>query len=65
MIFLNCAQKHPRLNKLISPVGEQDPGLKLIPNHEDIPNDASEVRDIDLRLLKFEKKIASGSSGDL
>ncbi|PON60619.1 Phosphorylase kinase, gamma catalytic subunit [Parasponia andersonii] len=58
-------EKHPRLNYLISPVGEQKLGMKLISNHADIPNDAYEVRDIDLSLLKFERKIASGSFGDL
>lgn len=63
--FLITLEKHPRLNKLIPPVGEQEHGMKLIANHANIPNDASDGRDIDLHLLKFEKKIASGSSGDL
>ena len=53
------------MNKLIPPLGEQEHGMKLIANHANIPNDASDGRDIDLHLLKFEKKIASGSSGDL
>ncbi|XP_062101055.1 serine/threonine-protein kinase STY46-like isoform X2 [Humulus lupulus] len=57
--------EHPRLNQLISPVGEAETGMKLIFSHAEISNDGSEVRDVDLRLLKFEKKIASGSCSDL
>ncbi|XP_031475250.1 serine/threonine-protein kinase STY46-like [Nymphaea colorata] len=34
-------------------------------DHVKIPNDGTDVWEIDLRLLKFEKKIASGSYGDL
>ncbi|CAN6463935.1 unnamed protein product [Victoria cruziana] len=34
-------------------------------DHVKIPNDGTDVWEIDLRFLKFEKKIASGSYGDL
>ncbi|XP_060963078.1 serine/threonine-protein kinase STY46 isoform X3 [Cannabis sativa] len=57
--------EHPRLNQFISPAGQPETGMKLIFNHAEICNDGSEVRDLDLRLLKFEKKIATGSYSDL
>ncbi|XP_074275711.1 serine/threonine-protein kinase STY46-like [Silene latifolia] len=34
-------------------------------DHVEIPNDGTDVWEIDARLLKFEKKVASGSYGDL
>ncbi|XP_024024562.1 serine/threonine-protein kinase STY46 isoform X1 [Morus notabilis] len=58
-------EKHPGSKYLISPAGEQEVEVKSILNHVHIPNDVFDSRDIDLRLLKFEKKIASGSIGDL
>lgn len=34
-------------------------------NHVKIPTDETDVWEIDVRMLKFEKKVASGSYGDL
>ncbi|KAH9619603.1 hypothetical protein KSS87_012006, partial [Heliosperma pusillum] len=34
-------------------------------DHVEIPNDGTDVWEIDARLLKFEKKVASGSYSDL
>lgn len=50
---------------MIAPVGEQKPGVQFIPNHLNIPADENDLWEIDANLLKYEKKIASGSSGDL
>ncbi|KAF3446845.1 hypothetical protein FNV43_RR12025 [Rhamnella rubrinervis] len=59
-------EKHSRFNHhVIAPVGEQKPGVQFITNHLNIPADENDLREIDANLLKYEKKIASGSSGDL
>ncbi|XP_024922183.1 serine/threonine-protein kinase STY8 isoform X2 [Ziziphus jujuba] len=59
-------EKHSRLNyQAISPVGEQEHGVQFIHNHLNIPPDENDLWEIDASLLKYEKRIASGSSGDL
>ncbi|KAI8025342.1 Serine/threonine-protein kinase STY46 [Camellia lanceoleosa] len=51
---------------LSSPTAEQEQtGIKREPDHLTIPNDGTDVWEIDPQLLKFETKIASGSYGDL
>ncbi|XP_057966395.1 serine/threonine-protein kinase STY46 [Malania oleifera] len=48
------------------PLGEQEQRLiKCEPDHVTIPNDGTDVWEIDGKHLKFENKIASGSYGDL
>ena len=48
---------------MITPVREQELGVKLTHSHMP-PTDGSEIKDIDLSVLKFGKKIASGSFSD-
>ncbi|CAL5328864.1 serine/threonine-protein kinase STY46-like isoform X1 [Camellia sinensis] len=51
---------------LSSPTAEQEQtGIKREPDHLTIPNDGTDVWEIDPQLLNFEIKIASGSYGDL
>ncbi|KAF5951492.1 hypothetical protein HYC85_009436 [Camellia sinensis] len=51
---------------LSSPAAEQErTGIKREPDHLTIPNDGTDVWEIDPQLLNFEIKIASGSYGDL
>ncbi|GFY94540.1 ACT-like protein tyrosine kinase family protein [Actinidia rufa] len=51
---------------LLSPLAEpKQTGIKQEPNHLTIPNDGTDVWEIDPQLLKFETKVASGSYGDL
>ncbi|KAL6963654.1 Serine/threonine-protein kinase sty46 [Sarracenia purpurea var. burkii] len=51
---------------LSSPVDEpEQTGIKHEPDHLPIPNDGTDVWEIDYQLLKFETKVASGSYGDL
>ncbi|XP_068646104.1 serine/threonine-protein kinase STY46-like [Aristolochia californica] len=38
---------------------------KSVPEHVKIPTDGTDVWEIDIRLLRFENKVASGSYGDL
>lgn len=45
--------------------GEQQPQIESKADHVQIPNDGTDVWEIDPRLLKFESKVASGSYGDL
>ncbi|PIA35552.1 hypothetical protein AQUCO_03500126v1 [Aquilegia coerulea] len=40
-------------------------GVKANSDHVKIPTDETDVWEIDVRMLKFEKKVASGSYGDL
>ncbi|KAF9686665.1 hypothetical protein SADUNF_Sadunf02G0013000 [Salix dunnii] len=50
----------------VYPVAEQDQiGISLFSNHMNIPADSIDVWEIDAHQLLFEKKIATGSSGDL
>lgn len=50
----------------LSPVGELDhAGIKCEPDYLTIPNDGTDVWEIDPKRLKFGNKIASGSYGDL
>ncbi|KAJ6708674.1 SERINE/THREONINE-PROTEIN KINASE STY46-LIKE [Salix koriyanagi] len=50
----------------VYPVVEQDQiGTSLVSNHMNIPADSIDVWEIDAYQLLFEKKIATGSSGDL
>lgn len=52
--------------RALSPLGGFDQAvLKCEPDHLNIPNDGSDVWEIDPQHLKFEYKIASGSYGDL
>ena len=39
--------------------------IKYDTNHVAIPNDGTDVWEIDPKYLKFENKVASGSYGDL
>ncbi|XP_057494829.1 serine/threonine-protein kinase STY46-like [Actinidia eriantha] len=51
---------------LLSPLAEpKQTGIKHEPNRLTIPNDGTDVWEIDPQLLKFETKVASGSYGDL
>ncbi|GFS34699.1 ACT-like protein tyrosine kinase family protein [Actinidia rufa] len=51
---------------LLSPLAEPtQTGIKHEPNRLTIPNDGTDVWEIDPQLLKFETKVASGSYGDL
>ncbi|KAL6492993.1 hypothetical protein OROGR_032752 [Orobanche gracilis] len=52
--------------ELLFPAGGQGhSGFMLPPNHVELPYDESDVWESDASLLRFEYKIASGSSGDL
>ncbi|KAF3434774.1 hypothetical protein FNV43_RR21860 [Rhamnella rubrinervis] len=44
---------------------EPETMIKCEPDHLTIPNDGTDVWEIDLKHLKFENKVASGSYGDL
>lgn len=50
----------------VSPLGEHEQ-IEIIsePDHVTIPSDGTDVWEIDPQVLKFEKKVASGSYGDL
>ncbi|KAJ8767007.1 hypothetical protein K2173_012516 [Erythroxylum novogranatense] len=49
-----------------SPASEQEQRtIKPDPDHVSIPNDGTDVWEIDPKCLKFENKVASGSYGDL
>lgn len=49
-----------------SPTSEpEDTGMKSHPYHLKIPNDGTDVWEIDPKHLKFGSKVASGSYGDL
>lgn len=59
-------QKEPGTNhRSLSPVVEPETVIKCEPDHLTIPNDGTDVWEIDLKHLKFENKVASGSYGDL
>ncbi|KAF9621751.1 hypothetical protein IFM89_027605 [Coptis chinensis] len=60
-------EKKPLSNQdsLSSIIEHAQTGTKANPDHVKIPNDETDVWEIDVRLLKFEKKVASGSYGDL
>ncbi|KAK6922540.1 Serine-threonine/tyrosine-protein kinase, catalytic domain, partial [Dillenia turbinata] len=45
--------------------GPSQPGKESLSDYVKIPNDGTDVWEIDARLLKFENKVASGSYGDL
>lgn len=59
-------QRQPWPTFQSSPVSETDhSGIKCEPDHLTIPDDGTDVWEIDLKHLKFEKMVASGSYGDL
>ena len=59
-------QRQPWTNhQSSSPVFEPEIVIKCEPDHLTIPNDGTDVWEIDLKHLKFENKVASGSYGDL
>ncbi|XP_077220917.1 serine/threonine-protein kinase STY46-like isoform X1 [Tasmannia lanceolata] len=50
----------------LSSITEQvQTGMESVSGHVKIPTDGTDVWEIDVRLLKFENKVASGSYGDL
>ncbi|XP_028797639.1 serine/threonine-protein kinase STY46 isoform X2 [Neltuma alba] len=53
------------IQQSVSSVGEPDQVVKCEPDHLTIPNDGTDVWEIDPKHLKFGSKIASGSYGDL
>ncbi|XP_011034943.1 PREDICTED: tyrosine-protein kinase CSK-like isoform X1 [Populus euphratica] len=57
----------PKIEKnAVYPVAEQDQtGIRLVSNHMNVPADSIDVWEIDAHQLLFERKIATGSSGDL
>ncbi|GLT75297.1 hypothetical protein SLA2020_470310 [Shorea laevis] len=57
-------QSWPKQHSL-SPNCKEKMEIQLDPNHVAIPNDGTDVWEIDPKHLKFEKKVASGSYGDL
>lgn len=62
-----CLQKcfWPHLHTLSPHHDHEKVEIKCEPNHLRIPNDGTDVWEIDPKLLKFEHKVASGSYGDL
>ncbi|XP_057987575.1 serine/threonine-protein kinase STY46 isoform X1 [Hevea brasiliensis] len=61
-------EEHTQLksNVIYPIVGQEQKGMiNLICNHANMPADQMDVWEIDASLLKYEKKIASGSCGDL
>lgn len=64
MIFV--LQKNPSLDcNIISPAPDQETGMKFINDHVNTLNEEKDVWEIDASMLRYEKKIASGSIGDL
>lgn len=56
----------PKIEKNAYPVAEQDQtGISLVSSHMNVPADSIDVWEIDAHQLLFERKIATGSSGDL
>ncbi|XP_034919535.1 serine/threonine-protein kinase STY46 isoform X1 [Populus alba] len=56
----------PKIEKNAYPVVEQDQtGISLVSSHMNVPADSIDVWEIDAHQLLFERKIATGSSGDL
>ncbi|XP_022896680.1 serine/threonine-protein kinase STY46-like isoform X1 [Olea europaea var. sylvestris] len=55
----------PHLHTLSPHSDHEKVEIKCEPNHLRIPNDGTDVWEIDPKLLKFEHKVASGSYGDL
>ena len=54
------------MQKNAYPVAEQDQtGISLVSSHMNVPADSIDVWEIDAHQLLFERKIATGSSGDL
>ena len=59
-------QRQPWSTYQSSPVGETNqPVVKCEPDQLSIPDDGTDVWEIDAKHLKFENMIASGSYGDL
>ncbi|XP_062086878.1 serine/threonine-protein kinase STY46-like [Humulus lupulus] len=59
-------ERQPWPTHQTSPVSETDHStVKSEPDHLTIPDDGTDVWEIDLKHLKFEKMVASGSYGDL
>ncbi|GMH22991.1 hypothetical protein Nepgr_024834 [Nepenthes gracilis] len=65
--FLLCFPEGPWPNYQSSyPLGElEQTGIECKSNHIEIPNDGTDVWEIDLRHLQFGNKVASGSHGGL
>lgn len=66
LIILSVLQKNPCLDySVISPVPEQETGMMFTNSHVSSLNEEQDIWEIDATLLRYEKKIASGSYGDL
>ncbi|XP_021802591.1 serine/threonine-protein kinase STY46-like [Prunus avium] len=60
------SEKNPCLDySVISPVPEQETGMMFTNSHVSSLNEEQDIWEIDATLLRYEKKIASGSYGDL
>ncbi|BFG17571.1 hypothetical protein CerSpe_038440 [Prunus speciosa] len=60
------SEKNPCLDyNVISPVPEQETGMMFTNGHVSSLNEEKDIWEIDATLLRYEKKIASGSYGDL
>ncbi|XP_042493518.1 serine/threonine-protein kinase STY46-like isoform X2 [Macadamia integrifolia] len=64
-ILENEKQSWSRPHTLSSVSQHGQTGCDPIPDHVKIPTDGTDVWEIDIKLLKFENKVASGSYGDL
>lgn len=59
-------EKNPSLDcNIISPAPDQETAMKFINDHVSTLNEEKDVWEIDASMLRYEKKIASGSIGDL
>lgn len=60
-------QKHPQLkfNGSFDTDKEKQNGIKSSHNHVNVSSEGKDVWEIDVNMLSFEKKIASGSYGEL
>ncbi|XP_020410762.1 serine/threonine-protein kinase STY46 isoform X1 [Prunus persica] len=63
---ISWSEKNPCLDyNVISPVPEQETGMMFTNGHVSSLNEEKDIWEIDATLLRYEKKIASGSYGDL
>lgn len=59
-------RKNPCLDyNVISPVLGQDTGMEVIGDHVSTSSEEKDIWEIEASLLTYERKIASGSNGDL
>lgn len=65
MDYVVQKQSWPKQCSLSPNSDHEDIGVQFDPNHVTIPNDGTDVWEIDMKHLKFEKQVASGSYGDL